>query len=562
MMLTILNALGGVALILFGVRFLRKGLDKMVGPRLPLWVGRLTGGPIRTACTGVGMGLLAPSTSSQGLLTLSLIRDGTLPLRRGFILLTGAFLGASLLLHLVAMDIGSNAPIGIFVGVLLFQGMKSPVLRGLGQLVLAVSFVLLGVEFVGAIGGPMSGSQDFRDVVGIVESYPLLAAVLAAIVAAMLQSTTATLAIFVGIALKDGAVVTPLLVAEVVLGANVGITALALIAGWREIETRRFGLGMLVSRGLLAGGVLVAMEPSVALLESLDVTVAQQAAIAHSAFNAAALVLVLLGAPLLQRIACRWVTRLDTRNAFAPTPLDSRWSEDPSMAFAQTKREIALAVRVTSSMLGDAWSALEKRNAALMDDVRTRDDTVNRIEKHVRDFLTRDLTDDLTDADRRRRLLQLRFVGDIETVGDIIAKQIGVLIAKIGRRGLWFGDEEWGELRSVFVLVRDALELSGATFNDENTELARDLLRMKVRVRDEELRLRDLHYGRLGQGERLAFETADMYVEMLSELKHIAHLCAGVAYGVLELGEELPPEREPGASPDASGAGGTSPLPA
>ena len=35
----------------FGVRFLRKGLDKVVGPRLPLWVSRLTGGPIRTGLT-------------------------------------------------------------------------------------------------------------------------------------------------------------------------------------------------------------------------------------------------------------------------------------------------------------------------------------------------------------------------------------------------------------------------------------------------------------------------------------------------------------------------------
>jgi len=136
----------------------------------------------------------------------------------------------------------------------------------------------------------------------------------------------------------------------------------------------------------------------------------------------------------------------------------------------------------------------------------------------------------------------------VETAADIVSKQIGVLIAKIGRRGLWFGDEEWGELRSVFALVRDALELSGATFNDESPRLARELLRMKSTVRDEELRLRDLHYGRLGQGERLAYETADMYVELLSELKHIAHLCAGVAYGVLELSEEPAPTPARGGS--------------
>lgn len=549
MTLEILNALGGVALILFGVRFLRKGLDKLVGPRLPPWVGRLTGGPIRTAATGLIVGLLAPSTSSQGLLAVSLVRDGTLRLRRALVMLMGAYLGASLLLHLVALDIAAHAPIGLLVGVLLFQGFRSPVMRGVGQLVLAVSFVLMGVGLVGRLAPQMAGSQDFRDVVAIFENYALLATVLAALVAAVLQSTTATLAIFVGLALRDGELVTPKLVVEIVTGANVGITALALFTGWRDVETRRFALGVLASRVTVAGVVLVLLGPLVSLVESMPGSIAQRAAIAHSAFNAAALALVLALAPLIEGLVHRWVHVNNLPDAIMPRKIDDRWSDVPSMALAQTKSEIALAVRVTCSMLGDAWSALEGRDAALMKDVRTRDDTVDRIEKHVKDFLTRDLTDDLDDESERRRLMQLRFMGDIETVGDVIEKRIGAMIAKIARRGLWFGDDEWGELRSVFALVRDALELSGAAFSEEAPQLADELLRMKRRVRDEELRLREQHYTRLQQGERRSIETTDMYVELLSELKHIAHLCAGVAHSIAELKPEASTTRDDASPP-------------
>ncbi|MEL7474393.1 MAG: hypothetical protein AAGK04_13830, partial [Planctomycetota bacterium] len=103
-LLPLLHALGGVALILFGVRFLRKGLDKAVGQRLPTWVARVTGGPASAAATGIGVGLLAPSSSSQGLLAVSLVRDGVLNLQRAAVLLAGAYLGATLLLHLLAMS--------------------------------------------------------------------------------------------------------------------------------------------------------------------------------------------------------------------------------------------------------------------------------------------------------------------------------------------------------------------------------------------------------------------------------------------------------------------------
>ena len=41
-MIILLTIAGGVALILFGVRYLRKGLDRLFGPRLGRWVQRLT----------------------------------------------------------------------------------------------------------------------------------------------------------------------------------------------------------------------------------------------------------------------------------------------------------------------------------------------------------------------------------------------------------------------------------------------------------------------------------------------------------------------------------------
>ncbi len=545
LLLALLNALGGVALIIFGVRFLRKGLGKLVGSKLPLWISRLTGGPIRTALTGVGVGVVAPSTSTQGLLVVSLVRDGVLGLRKAVVLLSGAYLGATLLLHLVALDIASYAPIGVLFGVMFFLGTSSRTLRGAGQLILSISFVLMGVDFVGGLATELGESQDLQDIVRIIEGYPIVAIVFAAIVASLVQSSTATLAIFIGFALRDGAIVSDQLILEVVIGANIGITTLALISGWSSPEAKRFSIGVLEIRLLCAAVVLGLLSPIAGLVERLPGSVAQHGAIAHTLFNLACLLLALaLARPVEWLVHKMLPTRPVAEDLLRPAPIDERWADNPGMAFTQTKREIALAVRVTTSMLTDAWVALEHRDSALMQKVYQRDETVDRIERHVRSFLTRALTDDIDDIDVRRRLLQLRYICDLETIADVVSLRIGEAIEKIKRRGLWFGDEEWQELRSVFELVRDTLELSGAAFTEEDRALAHELLRMKGLVRDQELSLRDGHYARLQQGNRASIETTDLYVDLLGELKHIAHLASGVAHSVLELKPERG-EREP-----------------
>src|SRR4051812_18690801 len=79
-MLDFLHGAGGIALLLFGIRFLRKGLDRLVGDRLDVWLGRIANGPVRTAAAGAALGVVVPSSTSLSLLTVSFVRDGRLKL--------------------------------------------------------------------------------------------------------------------------------------------------------------------------------------------------------------------------------------------------------------------------------------------------------------------------------------------------------------------------------------------------------------------------------------------------------------------------------------------------
>lgn len=534
-MLALLNALGGVALILFGIRFLRKGLDKIVGLRLSVWVGRLTGGPCRTAAVGVGLGLVSPSSSSQGLLAVSLVRDGLLPPARAIMLLMGAYVGATLLLHVVAVDLIDHAPIGLLIGVALFQGTKGSVSRGAGQVIVAVSLVLIGVGIVGRLTSGINDADDARTLAEIASGYPLLAAALALVAAALFQSSTAALAVVVGLALRDEALASSGLIVACVAGANVGLSAIAVAASWSDVPARRFVLVVLLTRAVVAAAALVFLPAVSGWIGLLPGDAAQRVALFHTGFNLAALLVTIPTAGLSHAMMERLVRSRSNGHTIEPLAIDERYAEDPGLAFAQTKREIGLAVRVTVSMLRDSWTALSSRDEAQLREIRGRDDTVDRLERHVKAFLTRQLTDELDAKDVRRRLLQLRFAGDLEAVADVVDKRICDTAIKATRRGVRFSEAGWDGLRGLFMQVSDVIELAGAAFNEESGELADRLLKMKDSVRDEEIRLRDLHYARLQDGHRESIETTGLYLEMLSQLKHIAHVVAGVAYGVQEI---------------------------
>jgi phosphate:Na+ symporter len=536
----VLSVLGGVALILFGVRFLRKGLDRVVGPRLPIWVGRLTGGVFRTAATGLVMGALAPSTSTHGLLTVSFVRQGLIGIRRAIVMIMGAYVGATIMVHIVAADLAHYVPIGLLVGIMLYQGTKSASTRGTGQVVMAICFVLLGVSFISEAAAPASHSADLQELAELASGYPWLAALLAAILTAMLQSSTAALSVVIALALADSSTVTSELVVSYVIGVNVGIAVIALIAGWGEISARRFSIGALLCRLVVATVLLVLLGRAMVWFEWLPGTLAQQIALSHTAFNAGALVLAMMISAPLQWLVIKAVRPIRENNgdAIVPKAIDKRWADDPNMAFAQTKHEIGLAVRVTSEMLRDAWSALESRDQMELWNIRKRDDTVDTLERFVKKFLTRQLTNELGPQEVKRRLLQLRFVGDLETIADVVDKRICDAGIRASQRGVRFSDSGWAELRELYESVCEMVDLAGAAFMEESPEMARRLLAMKDEVRDQELEFRERHYARLQDGLQEAFDTTGLHLELMSQLKHIAHVAAGVAYGVLQMGEE------------------------
>ncbi len=549
----LLTIFGGVALLVFGMRYLRKGLDRLFGPKLGQWMQRLAAKRPRSFLAGIAVSVLAPSSTTMSLLAVQTVRSGHLTARQMLSIMLGANIGLTIMVVLIALGFERFAPIVILFGMVLFQFSKRNRIRGIGQVLLAIGFIFLAIEIMSHAAAEARATWDTTatgawSIINFQElqQHPFVLAGFAAIMALALQSSTATIGLIIGLGsglsgLADGAADTAtLLVAlPVVFGANVGLAITTLLIGWRQLEARRLALGnlllksgvALVGLGIVgfAGGFI--WEPQTASGFMLAI------AGAHTGYN---IIVAMVGLPLVETI-----TNLMERLVPTPPPQPGA-ARGPkyitttgpiggvALAMGQSLREITHISEIIRSMLRDVWTAMKTNNEKLAREVAERDDKVDMLDAEVTRFLTRLAAEEAGDFDPDEQMKQLRYSAELETIGDIIDKNLCDLVLKKIRLGAEFSKDGAEELEDFYQKVSENVVIAETLFTIRDRDLARQLIRHKERIDRYERDLRDRHFARLNAGLTEAHETSAMHLDLLTHLKRINSCVTHVAYATLQ----------------------------
>ncbi|MHC4900527.1 MAG: PhoU domain-containing protein, partial [Planctomycetota bacterium] len=147
------------------------------------------------------------------------------------------------------------------------------------------------------------------------------------------------------------------------------------------------------------------------------------------------------------------------------------------------------------------------------------------------------------DADEQMR--QLRYLAELETIGDIVDKNLCDLALKKIRLRAEFSPEGAEELDDFFQKVAENAMIAETAFTTRDKVLARQLVRHKERIDQYERDLRDRHFTRLNEGLVQAHETSAIHLDLLTHLKRINSHVSHVAYAILRRPPPppLPPSR-------------------
>src|SRR6266700_79167 len=279
--------LGGVLLLLYGIRVVTDGMQRAAGGRSRRAAMALARRPLAAFGIGVLATALTQSSSATSSLLVGLVSAQLVPLSAAVVIVLGANVGSTLVVQLLAFHITDYAVILAGGGAAAAMATRRTSLRDVGQALFGFGLVLLGLAALQTGSTPIAASHVTAEVLRSLSGAPVVLALVGLILAMAFASSAAAIGLVLVLA-ASGAL-PPVAALALVLGANVGSTMTALLPalGGGTAAGRR--LALIHTGTKLTGAViaLVALNQVAMLLSSMRLDAAAQVAVAHLSFNLA-----------------------------------------------------------------------------------------------------------------------------------------------------------------------------------------------------------------------------------------------------------------------------------
>jgi len=534
--MVLLDLMGAVALLLWGLHMVQSGIMRAFGGDLRRFLGRALGN--RFAAFGAGLGLTAvlQSSTATGLMTASFATDGMVALVPALAIMLGANVGTTLIVQILAFNVAAAAPVLFVLGLLAFRSGRRTRIKDMGRVAIGLGLTLLALHILIDTLAPAENAPVVQTLLKSITADPLLCILIAAALTWAAHSSVATVLLIMSLAYSH--FVTPTAALALVLGANVGSAINPLLEGARRGDAASYRLpaGNMINR--LVGVALVL--PFLTLLadkwQLLQADPSKMAAQFHIAFN---LVLALIFLPLLDPLATLLARLLPARptsqDATAPRYLDEAALETPSLALADAARETLRMGDAVETMLRNVMQALMTDDRALVAQVSRMDNTVDKLDEAIKLYVTKLTRGSLDEREGKRAMEIIAFTINLEHIGDIIDKNLSELAGKKMKRKLQFSREGAAELEAFHKEVLESLRMAFGIFMSGDATEAKRLIAGKSRLRQAELAAGERHLERLREGRPESLETTSLHLDVLRDLKRIhSHICS-VAYPVLQV---------------------------
>jgi phosphate:Na+ symporter len=539
--MVLLDLMGGVALLLWGLHMVLSGVLRAFGPNLRRFLAKALHNRFSAFGAGLCLTALLQSSTATGLMATSLTADGLVSLVPALAIMLGANVGTTLIVQVLSFDISALAPVLFVAGLVTFRVGGSSLTKALGRIAIGLGLMLLALHILLDTLAPAEQAPAVRELLASITGDPVLCILIAAALTWAAHSSVAVVLLVMSLAYSH--FVTPEAALALVLGANLGSAINPLIEGGSRGDpaSRRLPVGNLVNRFV---GILIALPflPAITReLTALQPDTAKMTAEFHMLFNIA-LAAIFIGAldPLASLLVRVLPEKKQPSDAAMPRYLDEAALGTPPLALANAAREAIRMGDTVEAMLRDVMAALLNNDRKLATEVSRMDNVVDRLDEAIKLYITKLTRDSLDDREGHRAMEIISFTINLEHIGDIIDKNLCQLALKKIKRGYQFSPEGAAELTAFHKRVCECLQAAFGIFMAGDVAAARRLVREKAELRKAELEAADRHFERLREGRPESLETTSLHLDVLSDLKRIhSHICS-VAYPVLEAAGELP----------------------
>ena len=551
-----MGLLGGLSLFLYGMAKMSEGLKKAAGNQMRKILATLTKNRLVALFVGAFVTMVIQSSSATTVMLVSFVQAKLMTYVQSIGIILGANIGTTITAQLVAFKLTDYALLMITVGFALTMFSKKESLRHIGEAILGFGILFFGMKIMSDSMAPLRSFQPFIDIMKGLEN-PFFGLMIGAAFTALIQSSSAFTGIVIVLAQQG------LLTLEagipLILGANIGTCVTAGLASIGTIrEAKRVALAHVLFN---IGGVMIfvwLIPPLAELVRSLSsvsglsgveklaAETPRQIANAHTIFNISVGLIFLPFTGILAKQVYRLLPRVEETKGIKPTlwHLDDSQIATPAIAVKLAQTEMLRMIKILSRMLDACFHPFindePKQDAvyaqlSLLKGIDMREEKIDFLEEHITNYLFQVTRGELNATQAEEAFSLISMADNMESVGDIIHRNIVPLIYKKQALKEPFSKEGEKELVAFHTKVMKQMSRLSEAFSKLNLEMAQKVLNKDIKYQNLEAEYRQAHLIRVQKEKTKSVETHEVHMELMDMLKQINVYIGNIAKTITDL---------------------------
>lgn len=475
----ILEMLGALGLLIYGMRMMSDALQKMAGQRLRDILSRMTTNRLTGMLTGTLITCAVQSSSATTVMTVSFVSAGLLTLAQAISVIMGANIGTTLTAWIMSLgysvDLTNVVYPAFLLGIILIYRKKH---RYVGDFLFGIAFMFLSLVALSNAGKALDLEHN-ESVINFfssfdTDSYTSILAFLAigTLITCIVQSSAAVMAIT--IMLCSTGVLPIYLGIALVMGENIGTTATANFAALgANSEARRAALAHLLFNVFGVIWILIVFYPFVDFVCQIvgyDPTHAGQTerlpivlAMFHTAFNVTNTMVLIGFIPYLERLVCWMIPekKQHSDEEFRLDYIEGNLMQTPEMSVLAAQKEIKHFANSVRKMFDDTMQLVRVTDRKQFDthfnDIARQERITDNAELSIARYLELVSNAHLSDATKREVRQMMREISELESVGDS-CYNLARIMANLRSRNLNFTAEQYANIDDLSNLLRQSLD--------------------------------------------------------------------------------------------------------
>ena len=534
--------IGGLGLFFFGMQIMSEGLKKIAGERLKAILHMVTKLPILGILVGAFVTCLIQSSSATTVMVVGFVNAGLLVLKQAISVIIGANIGTTFTAWLVAsmsvFKVTQYALPAIGIGFAIKTFGRTKNARFWGQVLMGFGLLFMGLGIMKDAFEPLQQSQHVKDMFARFGDNPLLGVLVGMVATAILQSSSATIAIIQVMAF-NGIISFPAAIA-LMLGGDIGTTIMAQLAAiGTNLPARRAAMSHTLFNVIGVAYMLFFVYTGW-FYKAIDFIIPGQItmmnimfyiAVANSIFKVVNALVFLPFIGLLERASIFLVPKKKGAIEMGPRYLERHLLATPPIAMEQARRETVRMMALATKSVSISVKCFMENDLNAVKPVARLEQAVDNLQSAITQYLVELSREILSEEDSEGLPVLLHNVNDIERIGDHSENIVELVERKIEAK-LPFSDEAmheltlmWNELSSMMIETEEALKKN-------DPRIGENVLMREQRINRFQEDLKRGHVNRLNQG-LCDIRSGVVFIDFVDNMEKIGDHLTNIAQGVI-----------------------------